>query len=164
MTPRVRPAAPIDDAALLGVDRAAWSPLWSPGLPPAPDQEATFFGERNGGPEGFLVAELDGAVVGYVALHRVSSLASHAHVRIIDGLVVAPSAQGRGVGEALVRAALDRAREQGAAKVTLRVLATNPSARRLYERCGFVVEGVLVGEFLIDGSPVDDLLMAHHLR
>ncbi|RYY44131.1 MAG: N-acetyltransferase [Actinomycetales bacterium] len=61
----------------------------------------------------------------------------------------------------------DRERDpaaEGAAKVTLRVLGTNPTARRLYERCGFAVEGVLVGEFVIEGSPVDDLWMATHLR
>lgn len=159
----VRPAAAGDDAALLALDRATWSPAWSPGVPPDAAPGATFFGERNGGPDGFLVAERDGAVVGYVALHRAGGLATHAHVRIIDGLAVDPSAQGRGIGETLVRAAVERARAEGAAKVTLRVLGTNPAAQRLYERCGFVVEGVLVGEFVIDGSPVDDLWMAVHL-
>lgn len=157
----VRPAVLADDAALLGLDLATWSPRWSPGEPPARD---AFFGERNGGPGGFLVAERDGAVVGYVALHPAGGLATHAHVRTIDGLAVDPSAQGRGIGELLVRAAVERARAVGAAKVTLRVLGTNPAAQRLYERCGFGVEGVLVGEFLIDGSPVDDTWMALHLR
>jgi len=40
------------------------------------------------------------------------------------------------------------------------VLAPDASARRLYESCGFVVEGVLRDEFVLDGRPVDDLLMA----
>ena len=39
----------------------------------------------------------------------------------------------------------------------------NPGARRLYERAGFVVEGVLRGEFVLDGVPVDDVLMARYL-
>ena len=42
-------------------------------------------------------------------------------------------------------------------------MATNPSARRLYEFCGFRVEGVLRGEFLIGGVLVDDVLMARDL-
>jgi RimJ/RimL family protein N-acetyltransferase len=46
------------------------------------------------------------------------------------------------------------------ARITLRVLSTNPAARRLYESCGFVVEGVLRGEFLLEGREVDDVLMA----
>lgn len=160
----IRSATTDDDAELLEIDHVTWSPRWSPGTPPDRERDPAFFREQHGGPEGFLVAELDGLVVGYVALHPAGDLASHAHVRIIDGLGVLPAAQGRGVGEALVRAAVERARAEGAAKVTLRVLGTNPTARRLYERCGFAVEGVLVGEFVIEGTPVDDLWMATHLR
>lgn len=160
----VRPATVDDDAALLEVDHVTWSAAWSPGSAPDRERDPSFFREQHGGPDGFLVAELDDAVVGYVALHPAGSLATHTHVRTIDGLGVLPAARGRGVGRALVEAAVARAREQGATKVTLRVLATNPSAKRLYERCGFVVEGVLVGEFVIDGSPVDDVWMARHLR
>lgn len=159
----IRSATTDDDAELLEIDHVTWSPRWSPGSPPDRERDPAFFREQRGGPEGFLVAELDGVVVGYVALHPAGDLASHSHVRIIDGLGVLPAAQGRGVGEALVRAAVERARAEGAAKVTLRVLGTNPTARRLYERCGFAVEGVLVGEFVIDGSPVDDVWMAAHL-
>ena len=40
------------------------------------------------------------------------------------------------------------------------MLTRNEAALRLYERCGFVVEGVLRGEFFLDGVYVDDLLMA----
>lgn len=161
--PVVRPATTGDDAALLEIDHVTWSPSWSPGTAPDRERDPTFFREQHGGPEGFLVAELGGVVVGYVGLHPAGDLASHAHVRIIDGLGVLPATRGRGVGEALVRAAVERARADGAAKVTLRVLGTNPTARRLYERCGFGVEGVLVGEFVIDRSPVDDVWMAVHL-
>lgn len=52
-------------------------------------------------------------------------------------LVVDPAARGRGVGELLVRACLDRAR---AAAKTRMVLSTEPrmhAAHRLYERLGF---------------------------
>lgn len=47
--------------------------------------------------------------------------------------------------------------------VSLRVLAPNARARRLYEGCGFEVEGVLRHEFLLRGEYVDDLVMARHL-
>ncbi|MEQ0558400.1 GNAT family N-acetyltransferase [Amycolatopsis sp. NEAU-NG30] len=53
-------------------------------------------------------------------------------------LAVAPSARGRGIGEALTRAVLDRARALGLRKVVLSSLDTMYSAHRLYERLGFV--------------------------
>jgi RimJ/RimL family protein N-acetyltransferase len=62
-----------------------------------------------------------------------------------------------------MEAAVERARVLGARKVSLRVLAHNETARRLYERCGFVVEGVLKEEFHLDGRYVDDVFMARYL-
>ena len=53
-------------------------------------------------------------------------------------LAVSPRAQGTGVGEALVRLALDRFREEGATAVVLSSLAEMAAAHRLYERLGFV--------------------------
>ncbi|MEV6878766.1 GNAT family N-acetyltransferase [Amycolatopsis sp. NPDC051128] len=52
-------------------------------------------------------------------------------------LAVAPSARGRGVGEALTRAVLDRARRLGIRKVVLSSVDSMHSAHRLYERLGF---------------------------
>jgi ribosomal protein S18 acetylase RimI-like enzyme len=52
-------------------------------------------------------------------------------------LAVAPSARGRGVGEALTKAVLDRARTSGLRKVVLSSLDGMHSAHRLYERLGF---------------------------
>ncbi len=52
-------------------------------------------------------------------------------------LAVAPSARGRGVGEALTRAVLDRARTLGLRTVVLSSLDGMRSAHRLYERIGF---------------------------
>jgi ribosomal protein S18 acetylase RimI-like enzyme len=52
-------------------------------------------------------------------------------------LAVAPSARGRGVGEALTKAVLDRARVLGIRRVVLSSLDSMRSAHRLYERLGF---------------------------
>ena len=49
---------------------------------------------------------------------------------------------------------------RGARKLTLRVLASNPGAIRVYQRAGFVEEGRLTGLFLLEGQYVDDLLMS----
>ena len=52
-------------------------------------------------------------------------------------LAVAPEAQRRGVGEALVRLVLDRFRAEGATGVALSSLAEMTDAHRVYERLGF---------------------------
>jgi len=52
-------------------------------------------------------------------------------------LAVAPSARGRGVGEALVRHVLNQAAEEGSKAVVLSSSQTMEAAHRLYERMGF---------------------------
>jgi len=53
-------------------------------------------------------------------------------------LAVTSGAQGRGVGEALVRACVERARTVGASALVLYTRDGPSAARRLYERLGFV--------------------------
>jgi ribosomal protein S18 acetylase RimI-like enzyme len=55
----------------------------------------------------------------------------------VDDVVVDDAARGRGVGEALVRAALERAVEVGARTVDLTSRPSREAAIRLYERVGF---------------------------
>jgi len=52
-------------------------------------------------------------------------------------LSVAASARGRGVGEALVRTVIDRARQAGIGQVVLSSSEKMAAAHRLYERLGF---------------------------
>ncbi|MEU4271221.1 GNAT family N-acetyltransferase [Streptomyces sp. NPDC026092] len=159
---RIRRAVPADEGALGELDRSTWSPLHA--VQPAPEPPyRPFFDERHQ-PEDYLVAE-DGTkvVVGYLRLVPATPLACNQHVRQIQGLAVADSARGRGVGRALLRAAFAEARRQGARRITLRVLGHNAPARALYEAEGFAVEGVLPGEFFLDGAYVDDVLMGRSL-
>ena len=81
----------------------------------------------------------------------------------IKGSPSTPSYRRRGVGRALIHAAIVQARAAGARKLTLRVLGHNAGARDLYAACGFEVEGVLRELFLLDGRYVDDVLMARSL-
>ncbi|MWA10671.1 GNAT family N-acetyltransferase [Streptomyces sp. BA2] len=165
MTPmpdtHIRTALPDDEEALGRIDRATWSTLHA--VQPAPQPPyPPFFSERFG-PHDHLVAELRGVVVGYIRLGYPTSLLANAHVRQILGFAVADEVRGRGVGRGLVRAAVEEARRQGARRITLRVLGHNTPARTLYASEGFVVEGVLPGEFFLDGSYVDDVLMGRVL-
>lgn len=56
---------------------------------------------------------------------------------VIRMLVVSPGARGAGAGEALVRACLDRARQDGCTLVRLSSQHNMRAAHRLYERLGF---------------------------
>lgn len=156
----VRAAEPSDEPALAALQVATWSPQVTPG--PVLEPGAAFFGDRLR-EEDVWVVDADDRLVGYLILCQPSSLASHGHALQINGLAVDPAYQGRGIGRLLVDEAKREAARRGARKVSLRVLATNETARRLYASCGFVVEGVLRDEFLLAGRFVDDVLMAHHL-
>ncbi|MDX6345255.1 MAG: hypothetical protein QOF84_45 [Streptomyces sp.] len=157
---RIRPAALTDDAGLARLDHDTWATLHA--VQPRPDPGEPFFDARHT-PDAYLVAEADGVLAGYVRLAPATPLACNAHVRQIQGLAVADAARGRGVGRALVSAVMAEARAQGARRITLRVLGHNAPARRLYGALGFAVEGVLPGEFLLDGGYVDDVLMGRPL-
>ncbi|MFK8910726.1 GNAT family N-acetyltransferase, partial [Streptomyces sp. YS-3] len=123
---------------------------------------APFFDPANP-PACHLVAELDGRVAGYLRLVPPTGLECNGHVRQIRGLAVSAGARGRGLARALLRAAVEESRRQGARRLTLRVLGHNTPARALYASEGFTVEGVLPGEFLLDGEYVDDVLMGRSL-
>jgi ribosomal protein S18 acetylase RimI-like enzyme len=153
----IRAAGAGDRAALAALELATWDGWASPA--PRPDTPRDPFAERP--PDAYLVAEAgDGALAGYARVGQATRLAASAHVLHLEGLGVHPDHRGRGVATALLRAVEEEAHRRGAHRLTLRVLAPNAGARRLYERAGYEVEGVLRGEFVIDGEAVDDVLMA----
>ena len=57
---------------------------------------------------------------------------------LMDGIFVSPVARGQGVGTALLSAIMAEATARGYTQVRLDVIDSNPRARALYERCGFV--------------------------
>lgn len=63
------------------------------------------------------------------------------HRFLMDGIIVAPHARGRGVGTALLDAIAREALKRGHREVRLDVIDSNPRARALYEREGFVPGG-----------------------
>ena len=57
---------------------------------------------------------------------------------LMDGIAVHPEMRGRGIGTRLLEELTSYARREGYDQVRLDVIDTNPGARRLYERHGFV--------------------------
>lgn len=62
------------------------------------------------------------------------------NVLLMDGICVNPNARGQGLGTRLLDAIKDKARDLGKTAVRLDVINTNPRARALYERQGFVAQ------------------------
>lgn len=60
---------------------------------------------------------------------------------LMDGIFVDARARGQGVGRALLDAVCQTAQARGCAEVRLDVIDTNPRARALYEREGFMAQG-----------------------
>ncbi|MET9022356.1 GNAT family N-acetyltransferase [Actinopolymorpha sp. NPDC004070] len=157
----VRPARAEDDAALLAIDGASWTS--TSGFPSLQGETRTSFFDDHNTPDLHLVAVSNGTLAGYVRITPMVPFPEGAHVLGIYGFAVAPAVRGQGVGSALLIAAQEYARGRGARKLSLRVFGTNTTARRLYERHGFVVEGTLRAAFLIEGQYVDDVWMSKFL-
>jgi RimJ/RimL family protein N-acetyltransferase len=72
-----------------------------------------------------------------------------------------PAVFGRGYGSEATRLVVDYALDQvGLHRLSLEVFDHNPRARRVYEKCGFVLEGRLREALLWDGERHDSLTMA----
>jgi ribosomal protein S18 acetylase RimI-like enzyme len=83
----------------------------------------------------------------------------HAHVGAL-GIGVLPDFRGKGVGAALMQAALEEARKRYV-RVELTVRAQNASAIALYEKFGFEREGICRDAIFVDGSYEDMIVMAN---
>jgi ribosomal protein S18 acetylase RimI-like enzyme len=88
-----------------------------------------------------VAVDADGTVIGSVTFAQYGSAyaelaeADEVEIRM---LVVAPSARGQGLGEALVRTCLDRAKAAGAVRVRLSTQENMVGAHPIYRRLGFV--------------------------
>ena len=74
------------------------------------------------------------------------------------GMAVAREWRGRGVGSALLAAAIEWAREQGLHKLSLGVFAHNAAAIGLYRKFGFVVEGRRVKQYRRESGELWDAI------
>jgi ribosomal-protein-alanine N-acetyltransferase len=84
-------------------------------------------------PDGFMVAELNNRIVGYVIGVIRWGLTGH-----ILAIGVDPPFRRKGVGTALMANILDRLRRKGAREVRLEVRKSNLAARRFYLELGFM--------------------------
>jgi putative acetyltransferase len=101
-------------------------------------------------------------IVGNLGLNLTASSRSLRRRHVADlGMSIRDDWQGRGIGTALMRTALDRAdRWMGVLRVELTVFTDNAAAIALYRRHGFVIEGTHRAYALRDGVYIDAYAMA----
>jgi ribosomal protein S18 acetylase RimI-like enzyme len=90
-----------------------------------------------------FVAEREGAVVGFVCVSERTHFTGEIDTYIGE-LVVSKTAEGRGVGRALVDAAEDWGRARGRKRVVVDTGASNTPARRFYAALGYEEEDITV--------------------
>lgn len=161
----IRPALEADAAELR--DYAAR--LFSEDLPgifrrptPTLDEELEFICARINPPNSTaLVALVDGRIVGLLDVLG-EALAETSHVGTL-GISVDRQWRGRGIGGALLDAMVRWAQKHGVARIQAAVWENNPRALALYERHGFVREGVCRRAVIRDGRSIDTILIARVL-
>ena len=146
----IGPAGPEDWPALADLWVASWQANWQENWPrdAAPIDFAArrpwlldLFGRMGAAEALFLAArDEDGALLGFALFDRA--------MRVLEQIAVVPSAQGRGVGQALLTAL--KAQAPGA--IALSVNRANLRAMAFYERAGFVTAGEGVNP--LSGLPI----------
>jgi ribosomal protein S18 acetylase RimI-like enzyme len=97
-----------------------------------------FLKERlEGGESIVFIAEKPREALGFTQLYPSFSSVSMARIFVLNDLFVAEQARRQGVGEKLLQAAVQHARDAGAARLTLSTAVDNQPAQALYERTGW---------------------------
>lgn len=114
-------------ARLAELEQICFSEPWS---------EKALVEELNNPAAYFVTAVEDGEILGYGGMHTVLGES------YIDNIAVFPQYRGRGVGRAVTRALIEKAKENNGVFITLEVRASNTPAIGLYDSLGFEKAGV----------------------
>jgi putative acetyltransferase len=107
-----------------------------------------------------LVACVEGRIVGMLVLEPASTSLRRRHAGTF-GMAVHDEWQSKGVGTALLKAAIDLADNWlNLSRLEVEVFADNEPGLRLYKRFGFEIEGTHKKYAFRDGEYVDALAMA----
>ena len=108
-----------------------------------------------------LLATCDDQLVGFLVCIR--GAVRRLRHRCDFTMAVASEHQRKGVGAGLLRATEDWAIANGIRRIELTVMSHNLGAIALYEKAGFVLEGVKRGAIQVDDAPVDECVMGKTL-
>lgn len=123
------------------LEREAFSMPWS---------EEDFEGMIRSENARYYVAEKDGAILGGCGLYIVMEEAS------ITNVVIRREARNQGVGTELMRHMMEMCGRDGVKAFTLEVRVSNKAAIHMYEKVGFVSEGIRPGFY---EKPAEDAMI-----
>ncbi len=142
----LRAMSPSDIDQIMVIERASFTSPWS----------ARFFLEEiRVSYSKSILAEIDGRVIAYIVYWQLPTDVD------IHNLAVNPDFRRRGIGQGLLTATIDHARERQLNRVTLEVRQSNRIAQRLYESLGFQPKGLRRGYYSNDGE--DAIIMVLEL-
>ncbi len=96
----------------------------------------------NSWPKGFIVAEVDNEVIGFLASMRLSLFEARILIFCVD-----PSFQNKGVGSLLLKKFDDLCRDEKIKGIRLEVRMSNSNAIQFYEKRGFIIISILRGYY-----------------
>ena len=141
MNLQIRPIKPEDAPALAQIEKENFSLPWS-------EQAFAELPERTYNL--YLVAEVNGTPIGCAGLTVLDNEGD------IDKVMVREDCRGQGVACQMLRQLMEEAEKCGVTDFTLEVRVGNQAAIRLYEKLGFVSEGVRPKFY---EKPVEDALI-----
>jgi phosphinothricin acetyltransferase len=157
--PKIRDAVPSDAAAIAAIynqgiiDRIATLETEER----TPEERLQWLAAR-GPRRPVLVAERDGAIVGWGSLNQFNPRKAYDFVADFS-VYVERAWRGKGVGGALLRGLIARAKQLGYHKLVLAAFPWNAGGMALYQKCGFRTVGIYKEQGLLDGKWVDTIIM-----
>ncbi|EIW19972.1 MULTISPECIES: ribosomal protein S18-alanine N-acetyltransferase [Pelosinus] len=122
----VRRMNTLDIDGVLAVEQQSFTTPWS---------REGFVNEMNNELSYYLVMVEAGKIIGYAGMWLI---VDEAHV---TNVAVLPAYRGKKLGEKLMSALLEHAKNRGAVRMTLEVRASNTVAQGLYSKFGFTSQG-----------------------
>jgi len=110
-------------------------------------------------PEGFLVAEMHGKIVGYIIGNMQNGSEGH-----ILAIAVDPKHRKQGIGTALIKNIYKVLKKQGANKVRVELKLYNTGAKEFYSNMGFEESSIIKGYYRMRGYSEDALIMTKNLE
>ncbi|WP_312441622.1 GNAT family N-acetyltransferase [Lacrimispora sp.] len=106
----------------------------------------------------FLAAEADHEIVGYISAQKgILRRVKHSAYIVVG---IRASYQRQGIGSSFFKQLDKWANDKGVTRLELSVMCINDAAKNLYEKNGFVVEGIKKNSMVVDGTYVDEYYMA----